>query len=71
MKKLLAWLFTAIYFLIFHVFICLVINHLPAELLTIQAESILTIFCWIIAFFISVALGDFTEKKIREYYSKK
>ena len=69
MKKFLAWIFTEIYFLIFHFLIVFVITNFFSG--TIAEESLLTIFCWIIAFLVSVGLGDFTEKKIAEYYSKK
>lgn len=69
MKKVLAWIFTVVYFSIFHIFIYLIITNFFAG--TIAEESLLTIFCWVIAFLISVGLGDFTEKKISEFYSKK
>lgn len=72
MKKLLAWFFTIVYFLIFCSIIRLVFTNFISNFFSsFAAESILTIFCWIIAFFISVGLGDYTEKRIRDYYSKK
>ncbi|MBR6656946.1 MAG: hypothetical protein IKL18_02095 [Oscillospiraceae bacterium] len=34
-------------------------------------STLIVIVCWVVTFFISVGLGEFTEKKIREKYSKK
>lgn len=69
LSKLLAWFFTAIYFFVFVLIINFIINSFID--IGFAQESFLAIFCWIIAFFASVGLGDFTEKKIKEYYSKK
>jgi len=72
MRKFIAWIFTIIYFLLFCGLIYLLFTNFISDLFSsFAAESLLTIFCWVIAFFISVALGDYTEKKIREYYLKK
>lgn len=72
MRKLLAWIFTIVYFLIFCGLIYLIFTGFLSNFFnSFAAESLFTIFCWIIAFFASVGLGDFTEKKIRDYYSKK
>lgn len=71
MRKLLFWVFTIGYFLIFCGIIYLVFTNFITNFFdSFAAESLLTIFCWVIAFFISVALGDYTEKKIKNYYSK-
>lgn len=66
---MLVWVFTAIYFLIFHFIINFVINNFIN--MGFAGQSFLAIFCWIIAFFASVGLAEFTEKKIAEKYSKK
>ena len=71
MRKLLFWVFTIGYFMIFCGIIHLVFTNFITNFFdSFAAESLLTIFCWVIAFFISVALGDYTEKKIKNYYSK-
>lgn len=65
---MLVWFFTAVYFLIFFFFISWIGN----TFFGIGAgASILTIVLWIISFFISVGLGEFTVKKIKENYSNK
>ena len=64
----LVWFFTAVYFLIFFFIIGAIGNEFFG---TGAGSSFLAIFCWIIAFFVSVGLGEFTEKKIKEHYSKK
>ncbi len=72
MRKFLAWFFTIVYFLVFCGLIYLIFTGFLSKFFnSFAAESLFTIFCWIIAFFVSVGLGDFTEKKIRDYYSKK
>lgn len=72
MKNFLVWIFTAVYFLIFCGIIYLVFTGFLSDFFnSFAAESLFTIFCWVIAFFISVGLGEYTEKKIKDYYFKK
>ncbi len=66
---MLVWFFTAVYFLAFFVIINFVINNFVS--IGFAADSFLAIFCWVIAFFASVGLAEYTEKKIAEKYSKK
>ena len=63
------WVFTAVYFLAFFVIINFVINNFIN--IGFAAQSFLAIFCWVVAFFASVGLAEYTEKKIAEKYSKK
>ncbi|MBR3935919.1 MAG: hypothetical protein IKJ57_05170 [Oscillospiraceae bacterium] len=51
----------------------MVINFVINNFVSIgfAADSFLAIFCWVIAFFASVGLAEYTEKKIAEKYSKK
>ena len=68
MEQVLVWFFTAVYFLIFFFFISWIGNTFLG---TGAGASILAIVLWIISFFISVGLGEFTVKKIKENYSNK
>ena len=69
---MLTWIFTAVYYLGFHLFICFIFNNFLDNLFEgIAAESFLAIFCMVICFFISVGLGQFTEKKIKEKHLSK
>lgn len=65
---MLVWFFAIVYFLIFHIIISFIVNNFFG---IAAGASLLTIFFWIIAFFVSVGLGEYTEKKIKEHYSKK
>lgn len=65
---MLVWFFTAVYFLIFFFIISWIGNIFFG---TGAEASILAIVLWIISFFISVGLGEFTVKKIKENYSNK
>ena len=59
-KRILMVIFTVVYFLIFCGLIDLIFRH------TLSISSnILAIVCWVIAFIISVALADYTAKKIK------
>ena len=64
---MLVLLFTVIYFLAFHIVISLVFNNFFG---TGAETSLLTILCWIIAFFASVGLAEHTSKKIKENLKK-
>ena len=66
---MLVWFFTAVYFLAFFVVINFVINNFIN--IGFAAQSFLAIFCWVVAFFASDGLAEYTEKKIAEKYSKK
>ena len=65
---MLVWIFAIVYFFIFHIIISFIANNFFG---IGAGASLLTIFFWIIAFFVSVGLGEYTEKKIKELYSKK
>lgn len=67
-EQVLVWFFTAVYFLIFFFFISWIGNTFFG---TGAGASILAIALLVISFFISVGLGEFTVKKIKENYSNK
>ena len=67
---MLVWIFTAVYFLIFCGLIYFIVPNL-AFIGSVAAESIFSIVCWVIAFFISVGFGEYTDKKLKEHYTKK
>ena len=61
MRKLFQIFLTIVYFVIFVFVINKLINHfLPINLLT----DIITIVCWVIALIVSVALAEYTMKKL-------
>lgn len=61
MRKLFQIFLTIVYFVIFVFVINKLINHfLPINLLT----DIITLVCWVIALFASVALAEYTMKKL-------
>ena len=53
--------FTIVYFLVFLFFIDLVFRNTLSGFTDIMA-----VICWVIAFIVSVALADYTVKKIKE-----
>lgn len=61
MRKLFQIFLTIVYFVIFVFIINKLINHfLPINLLT----DIITLVCWVIALIVSVALAEYTMKKL-------
>lgn len=63
-EKFFTFFFTVVYFLIFCFFIDLIFRN------TLNIFSdLLAIICWVIAFIISVALAEYTVKKIKEWGS--
>ena len=66
MKTFLFFIFTAIYFYLFCQIIDLIFRNCGISFIL----DILAVVCWIIAFVISVGLGDFTAKKVEEYFQK-
>ena len=66
MKNFLFIVFTTVYFYLFFQIIDLVFRNCGISFLF----DILAVVCWIIAFVISVGLGDFTVKKAEEYLHK-
>ena len=66
MKNLLFVLFTAVYFRLFCQIIDLVFRNCGINFIF----DILAFVCWIIALVVSVGLGDFTVKKVEEYFRK-
>lgn len=60
-EKFLMVFLTAIYFLIF----CFLIDLIFRNTLNIFSD-LLAIVCWVIAFIVSVALAEYTVKKIKE-----
>jgi len=61
MRKLFQIFLTIVYFVIFVFVINKLINHfLPINLLT----DIITLVCWVIALIVSVALAEYTMKKL-------
>ena len=66
MKNFLFFIFTAIYFYLFCQIIDLIFRNCGISFIL----DILAVVCWIIAFVISVGLGDFTAKKAEEYFQK-
>ena len=58
-EKILTVFFTAVYFLIFCYFIDLVFRNTLSGF-----TDLLAVVCWVIALIISVALADYTVKKI-------
>lgn len=57
--------FTAVYFLVSLFLINLIFRNTLSVLTDIMA-----VICWIIAFFASVGLAEYTVKKIRKNYQK-
>ncbi len=66
MKNFLFFIFTAIYFYLFCQIIDLIFRNCGISFIL----DILAVVCWIIAFVTSVGLGDFTVKKVEEYFQK-
>ena len=66
MKNVLFLLFTAVYFWLFCQIIDLVFRNYGISFIF----DILAVVCWIIALVVSVGLGDFTVKKMEEYFRK-
>ena len=66
MKIFLFIVFTTVYFYLFCQIIDLIFRNCGINFLF----DILAVACWIIAFVISVGLGDFTVKKAEEYFHK-
>ena len=64
MKNFLFFIFTAIYFYLFCQIIDLIFRNCGISFIL----DILAVVCWIIAFVTSVGLGDFTAKKVEEYF---
>lgn len=61
MRKLFQIFLTIVYFVIFVFVINKLINHfLPINLLT----DIITLVCWVMALIVSVALAEYTMKKL-------
>jgi len=66
MKNALFLLFTAVYFWLFCQIIDLVFRNCGINFVF----DILAVVCWIIALVVSVGLGDFTVRKVEEYFRK-
>jgi len=66
MKNFLFLIFTAVYFYLF----CQVIDLAFRSSGISFILDILVVVCWIIALVASVGLGDYTVKKIEEYFHK-
>lgn len=64
--RILTAFFTIVYFLVFLYLIDLIFRN-TLSIIT----DILAIVCWVISFFVSVGLAEYTVKKIKKHYGEK
>lgn len=58
--------FAAVYYLVFLFLIDLIFSNTLSVL-----TDILAVFCWVVAFLVSVGLAEYTVKRIKEKYKEK